>query len=96
MNLDIQIYSLGYSFLFGIFFYILLELFNRVKFNGKLFWKIIYSFLFVIGLSVLYFIGLLYINNGYLHFYFLLMILVGYIFMFYIRRYWLTVRYKKK
>lgn len=96
MSLNIQIYSLGYSFIFGIFFYILLELFNKITFSGKLFWKIIYSFIFTIGLSLLYFWGLLYINNGYLHMYFLLMILVGYIIMFYIKKYWLTVGHKKK
>lgn len=96
MGLSIQIYSFGYSFLYGVFFYVLLELFNKITFDGKKKWKVIYSLIFIMGLSLLYFLGLMYINNGYLHIYFLLMILVGYIIMFYIRRYWLTVRHKKK
>lgn len=96
MGLSIQIYSFGYSFLYGVLFYVLLELFNKITFDGKKIWKVIYSLIFIMGLSLLYFLGLMYINNGYLHIYFLLMILVGYIIMFYIRRYWLTVRHKKK
>ena len=79
MSLDIQIYSFVFSFVFGIFFYIVLGLFSKFIYSKKLFIKIVSSFIFSIGLSLLYFYILLKINNGYLHLYFFLMILLGYI-----------------
>ena len=82
MILKLQIYSLIFSFGFGIIFYFLLDVFNKYNNKNKLIFKIICSFIFVFGSSLLYFLGLLYINNGYLHIYFLLTILVGYLFVY--------------
>ena len=79
MSLNIQIYSFIFSFVFGIFFYIVLGLFSKFIYSKKLFIKVISSLAFSIGLSLLYFYVLLKINNGYLHLYFFLMILLGYI-----------------
>ena len=78
MSLDTQIYSFIFSFVFGIFFYIVLGLFSKFIYSKKLFIKIVSSFIFSVGLSLLYFYVLLRINNGYLHLYFFLMILLGY------------------
>lgn len=82
MKLDIQIYSFLYSFLFGCCFYGLLDLFNRLICKVKGIFKVIFSFLFIMIMSCLYFIGLLFINNGVVHIYFLLTILGGYLFMY--------------
>ena len=79
MILRIQIFSLLYSFFYGIVFYILLEINHKILYNGKLFYRIIISFLFVIFASLLYFIILMKINYGYIHFYFFLCIILGYI-----------------
>ena len=93
MILKLQLYSLIYSFVFGIYFYFLLDIFN--KFNSKrIVFKVLLSFLFVFFNAIVYFIGLIYINNGYLHVYFLLSILVGYLFIYFIIKIWLT--YKRK
>ena len=78
MSLNIQIYSFIFSFVFGIFFYIVLGLFSKFIYSKKLFIKVISSLAFSIGLSLLYFYVLLKINNGYLHLYFFLLILLGY------------------
>ena len=90
MKLDIQIYSLLFSFLFGIVFNVLLDMFNKFNNKNKIIIKVILSFVFVMMLSITYFIGLLYINNGYLHIYFFVMIMVGYFFVYLIKSFWFT------
>jgi len=82
MILKLQIYSLIYSLIFGVVFYFLLDVFNKYNNKNKLILKIFFSFIFVLGISSLYFWGLIYINNGYLHIYFLFAILVGYLFAY--------------
>lgn len=79
MILKIQIISLIFSFFYGIFFYILLEVNSHFLYSTKLPFKIINSFLFVMLNTLLYFIILKKINNGIVHVYFLLCITVGYI-----------------
>ena len=79
MVLEIQIYSLGVSFLYGIFFFILLEINSKFIYSSNMFIKVICSFLFAIFNALLYFIILMYINNGYIHLYFFLCIILGYI-----------------
>ncbi len=79
MKLSIQIYSLFYSLVYGGIFYLLLDLFNKFTSMKKVYLKVILSWIFVTGMAILYFIGLLYINYGVLHIYFLLSIVCGYI-----------------
>ena len=79
MKLSIQIYSLFYSLFYGGIFYLLLDLFNKFASMKKVYLKVILSWMFVTGMAILYFIGLLYINYGVVHIYFLLSIVCGYI-----------------
>ena len=79
MKLSIQIYWLFYSLFYGGIFYLLLDLFNKFTSMKKVYLKVILSWMFVTGMAILYFIGLLYINYGVLHIYFLLSIVCGYI-----------------
>lgn len=79
MKLSIQIYSLFYSLFYGGIFYLLLDLFNKFTSMKKVYLKVILSWMFVTGMATLYFIGLLYINYGVIHIYFLLSIVCGYI-----------------
>jgi len=78
MSLSIQILSFVISFFYGIFFEILLELNTKIIYSSKLIVKIIGTFLFVLFNTLLYFIILLKINNGILHVYFFLCIILGY------------------
>ena len=94
MLLDIQIKSLLFSFVYGVIFYFLLELFNRISKKMNLFLKILLSFMFILFVSIIYFLCLLYVNNGVVHIYFLISILVGYIFVNLIFNRWFT--HKKK
>jgi len=82
MILKIQLYSLLYSFVYGAILFFLLELNYRFLYYGKIFYRIIISFLFVISFSLLYFFGLLKINNGIIHIYFFLSIFTGYLLSF--------------
>ena len=66
----------------GKIFYILLEINYNFLFEGKIIYRIIISFLFVIVLSLVYFLILLKINNGVLHLYFFLLMFTGYLLSF--------------
>lgn len=79
MPLSIQIYSLLFSLVFGIFFFIMLEINSRFIYDCNIIVKLVFTFLFVLFITFLYFICLLKINNGIVHIYFLLMVLVGYL-----------------
>ena len=67
MKLNVQIYSFLYSYFFGVVFYFLLKInYNFInKFN--IVFNYIISFLFILAMSLLYFLILLKINNGYIH-----------------------------
>ena len=82
MILRIQIYSLLFSFFYGILVFFLLELNYKLLYTGKMLYKIIISFLFVMFISLLYFYGLLKINNGIIHIYFLIVMFKGYMLSF--------------
>ena len=79
MKLKIQIFSFAVSFVYGMFYYLMLDVNSGYIYMSFKVIKILVSFLFVISMSLLYFLILLYINNGYLHFYFFLCIIFGYL-----------------
>ena len=79
MVLKIQIYSFFVSFVYGIIFYLLLELNSKFVYSSNLFIKIIFSSFFVLFNCLLYFIILLFVNNGYIHFYFFICLILGYL-----------------
>ena len=58
------------------------------KFN--IVFNYVISFLFILAMSLLYFLILLKINNGYIHLYFYLCILFGYLTMYFIFKKWFT------
>ena len=77
MSLNTQIVSFVVSFLYGIFFYILLEINTRFLYSSSLFVRLIVSFLFVLFNTLFYFIILMYVNNGYVHIYFFICVILG-------------------
>lgn len=95
MGLGIQIKSLIFSFIFGCIFYFLLDLFNRFSKKLKIVLKIFVSLIFVLLVSSVYFIVLLYVNNGVVHIYFLLSIMVGYLCVYFLYDRLLTLFQKK-
>lgn len=77
MTLIIQLYSLGFSFVFGVIFSILIYVNKKVLFFSKMIFKVVNNFIFLMGNSILYFLCIKLINNGILHIYFFLMFLLG-------------------
>lgn len=90
MELNIQIYSFIYSFLFGIFLNSIYMLFNKLVWKTKMIIRFIISLGFMIIMTLSYFIGLLWINNGIVHIYFLLCLSLGMLFSKWIKKRWLT------
>lgn len=77
MSLKTQLLSLGFSFVFGFFFMLLIKFNYKFLFLSKKLIRIIGSFLFVFDMALLYFLIIKIINNGILHIYFLFMLLLG-------------------
>lgn len=78
MTLKIQIICFIFSFLYGVVISFLVNLNYDVLFNKKLVLKILADFFFFVDLALLYFIILRFINQGILHIYFLILLLVGF------------------
>lgn len=79
MVLGVQIISLIVSFCYGFFFFLTLEFNAKLIYSDSLFIRVIISFLFVIFHTLLYFLILMKINFGYIHIYFFICILFGYL-----------------
>lgn len=77
--LDIQIKSIIFSFVYGAFFSVLLNLNYKFIYYSKGIIKLLINIFFIIDNVFLYFIILRYINNGIVHFYFILFIFLGFI-----------------
>ena len=78
MALLIQIKSLFFSFSFGIIFSIIVSFFNNKLYNTRIRYQIINAFLISIISCLIYFICVKKINNGIVHIYFILMIILGF------------------
>ena len=78
MNLKIQVLSLIFSFFYGVVFSVLVNINYSFLFNKKRIFKTVFTFIFVIVMSLVYFFILNIINNGNIHIYFLLLILIGF------------------
>lgn len=80
MPIRIQIYSFLFSFIYGIF---IAYTFVKIKFylyGCKKIYNLLNSILYFTNIFVIYFIIMYKINNGNIHFYFLLTMLFSYIF----------------
>ena len=80
IDLNIQIKLIIFSFIFGFFFSILLEIFNKKIDKCKKYVKLILSFLVVILSSVIYFEGIKRIGNAIFHIYSIITIVLGFVF----------------
>lgn len=78
MDLNTQIATLIFSFLYGIFFSLFLTLNYKLIYGEIKIYKIIITFLFVLTNVFIYFLILRKINNGIFHTYSIIMIIIGY------------------
>ena len=77
--LRIQIISVVISYLYGIFFSILLNLNSKYIYNTKKIKKYLFNFIFAFDNVLLYFIILRHINDGILHYYFIIALFLGFL-----------------
>ena len=79
IDLDIQIKLIIFSFIFGFFFSVLLDIFNNKTKKCKTIVKFILSFLIVFLSTIIYLEGIKIISNAILHIYSLITIIIGFI-----------------
>ena len=79
MTLEVQIQSLIFSFVYGLFFSFLLNLNYKYMFEAKLPLKVVTNIFFVLDHVFFYFILLRWINDGILHFYFFICLFLGFV-----------------
>lgn len=79
MELSIQIKSIIFSFLYGIIFSFLVNLNYKFLHCSKKLFRVVINFFFVLDNVLLYFIILRYINNGIIHYYFVIALILGFI-----------------
>lgn len=79
MDLIVQIISMIFSFLFGIFLYFMFIINYKYLFIKRYRLKMLYYMSMFLFVSIFYFIVLKYINNGILHLYFLLLLIFGFL-----------------
>jgi len=84
MTLILQIKSLAFSFLYGVFFAFTYKYNYKFLTSKNLIFKIIISFFFVLDHILLYFVLIFIINNGRLHLYFLFTFILGIVFFTYL------------
>ena len=77
MSLDLQIKTIISSFFFGIYFSFIILLNYQLTHKLKKIYNITITFLVIFFNTLLYFLILLYINNGIIHIYGLLAMLSG-------------------
>lgn len=79
IELSIQLKLIIFSFVFGFNFSILLDYFYYIIKNHNKLFSIIISFLLVLLMTIVYFVGISKIGNVTFHFYSILLIIVGFI-----------------
>ena len=79
MELYLQIQVLVVSFVYGILFSYVIKVQYKYFFEGKLVYRILLSTVFIFDNMLLYFLILKLINNASFHFYFLILLVLGYI-----------------
>lgn len=78
--LNIQLKLIIFSFIYGFYFAILVKKYNKYIQNKKILYKVFLTFIMMLILDILYFIGIYIISNAILHIYSLISVILGIIF----------------
>ncbi len=78
MNLKLQVFSLFFSFLYGVFFSFLFNFHYHYLFYRKRIVQVFITLLFLLDMALLYFLILQKINNGIIHIYFYFLLFLGF------------------
>ena len=79
MNSYIQLLVIVYSFCYGFFIYKLNKIQMNILLNKNIFNKVLIMFLYCNIIALLYVLILIKINNGILHLYFIMSLIIGYL-----------------
>ena len=79
MNSFVQVISLSSSFVYGVLLYYFNNINYRVIRKKSIISKLLISILYLFNVSIIYVIFLYKLNNGILHIYNVLFILIGYV-----------------
>ena len=79
IDLTLQFKLIFFSFIFGFMFSILLDLFNKIIKKNSTFIEILLSFIFIIFMTFIYFIGIQKIGNAIFHIYSIIGIVIGFV-----------------
>ena len=80
IDLGIQIKLITFSFIFGFFFSIFIEILNKKTYKCKSYVKLFLSFISIFICTFIYFEGIEKIGNAIFHIYSIVSIIVGFIF----------------
>lgn len=86
MDLNTQILTLLFSFFYGIFFSWMVSLNYRFIYGDKKVFQIIFTFVFMLVMIMLYFLGLKMVNQVILHPYEFIMIILGFLVDHFVRK----------
>lgn len=78
MTLEIQIKLLLFSFVFGVFFALMIDINHKYLYSNKFIFKIIFTFFFILVNNFIYFLILKKINEGIIHIYSIICIILGF------------------
>ena len=87
MNSNLQILSWSVSFLVGIFYLFMLDLFFNFVYRKNIFIRIIYEFIFVIISEVTLVVLYYKLNGGVIHYSYLLFIILGFFTEYQVKQY---------
>lgn len=79
IDLTLQFKLIIFSFIFGFMFSSLLESFNKIIKKYSTFVEVLLSFLLIVSMTFIYFIGINKIGNAIFHIYSILSIVVGFV-----------------
>ena len=77
--LNLQFKLIIFSFIFGFMFSMSLEVFNKIIKKYSTIGEILLSFIFIVIMTIIYFIGIEKIGNAIFHIYSILSIIIGFI-----------------
>lgn len=85
MSLQVQLSLVVFSFSFGLFFELIHTISYKIIYCKKIFIKLLFTFILVLLQALLYFYILLKINNGIIHIYGIISLLVGIVSFYYLK-----------
>lgn len=86
MSEEIQLLSFFFSFLYGILFHLCVDIHYKISIKYSLYLKLFTTILLVINFILFYVLFLYHLNNGIIHLYFIIFLILGFIFFEFVKK----------